>query len=1171
MPLRLSVVVPVYNVEDYLEECLRSLADQSLRDLEVVMVDDGSTDGSAAIARRFADEDERFRLVSQPNAGLGAARNTGIREAHGEFLAFVDSDDLVPSDAYARMVSSLDASGSDFATGNVFRLRASGKTEQSPMFREPMATCRTATHVTRDWPLLYDRIACNKVFRRAFWDRHAFAFPEGVLFEDIPVILPAHFLAGSVDVLHETVYLWRDRDGSITTRRARPRAVQDRTRSVTSASRFLATEPKSPKWAEGKRRYDTTVLASDLWLFMEALPDGDAEYHKAFLDEAGAFAQSVDQAVLDRLPLHLRVKWHLVRERRLTELLALLAFEKQNRDTFRIRGLSGLRKLRAEYPVLTGRPLPRRVTELKKADLPVMSDITEAAWREGKLHLKGYAYLRNRPAGERRPLTLGWLRSGRRHVVPLRLRTVEMPEATSDSRQSLHCYDRAGFETIVDPARLGTPGSAATWSLEVGILSGGALRRGPLRMLGNPAAPAVHHVRDDLRIVPQLSGNKLRLKAERVAAMLTGHCHRPAEGCVRIEGTVLNTTALKALRMENWHTKEHHEVPIAVTGTSTGTAFTADVPLDLFAPEGAPRTSPWGIRLVRADGSRIPLAVRAAVDPGRYPLKDTARELVVTANASGNLVLSDQTVQPIADTFAWTAPGELTVEGSFPEHALRGAELVLQHSGHEEEAVFGLEQKDGRFRAVLTPAAVEGPGGELPLGEGRWYLFFRERGESDPGRYAPMRLATAEHGAVPVVQSAGGRVFTLSRRFHDQLVLESGPALDVRERGGYHERLLRERFAALRGGPRHDTILFSSFDGRQYSDSPRAVHEELLGRDSPFEHLWAVRDQQAALPAGVRAVAYGSAEWHEALATCRAIVTNTQLPDWFERGDGQFVVQTWHGTPLKRIGRDLLGTAQANRPYIESLPRRAGQWSLLVSPNRFSTPILRRAFGYDGEVLESGYPRNALLHAEDRHKIAASVRERLDIPEDKTVVLYAPTWREDRPKGGGRYGLDLQLDLTAARQALGDSHVLLVRRHYLVNDRLPETGGFARDVSRYPDVAELMLVSDALVTDYSSLMFDFAQTGRPMLFHTYDLEHYRDSLRGFYFDFEERAPGPLVPGSRELIEALRDVAAATAGHAEAYDAFREVFCDLDDAGAATVVAERVLKEIGGRKSSPSGD
>ncbi|MEV6398330.1 CDP-glycerol glycerophosphotransferase family protein [Streptomyces sp. NPDC051907] len=1153
MPLRLSVVVPVYNVEDYLEECLRSLADQSLRDLEVVMVDDGSTDGSAVIARRFAAEDDRFRLLTQVNAGLGAARNAGVREARGEFLAFVDSDDLVPADAYERMVSSLEASGSDFATGNVFRLRASGKTGQSPMFREPMAASRTATHVTRHWPLLYDRIACNKVFRRDFWDRNSFAFPEGVLFEDIPVIIPAHFLAASVDVLHDTVYLWRDRDGSITTRRARPKAVQDRARSCARAAEFLATEPK---WAEGKRRYDSSVLSSDLNLFMEALPDGDGEYHQAFLDQAGAFVGSVDQSVLDGLPLHLRVKWQLVRERRIAELLALLAFEKNNRDAFRVRGV---KRLRASYPALAA-GLPRRVTALNKADLPVLSDLVEAVWRDGRLHLKGYAYVRNRPVGKlrRRSLTIGWLRSGRRRVLPLRLRRITLPEATADSRQGMHCYDRAGFEAVVDPARLGT---SATWSLEVGILSAGALRRGPLRMLGNPAAPAVHHVRDDLRIVPQLSGNKLRLKAERVAALLTGH--RPGDDCVRVEGVTLDGLAPTALRLENWHTKEHHEVPAVA---ADGAAFWADVPLDLFAPDDAHHASPWGVRLVRADGSRVAVGVRTAVDPGRYPLDGPARELVVTANASGNLVLSDQSAQPIADSLMLRPSGELTVAGSFPQHALFEAELVLQHNGSHEETVVDPQLRDGRFHAVLDTAAVQGPGGELPLSEGRWYLFFRARGESDPEQYIPVRLAPAEHGAVPLVQRVRGRDFTLNRRFHDQLTLESGPALTARERGGYHERMLRRRYASLRRGPRRDTILFSSFDGRQYSDSPRAVHEELLSRDTGLEHLWVVRDQQAPLPAGVRAVEYGSAEWHEALALSRALVTNTQLPKWFERGRGQFVVQTWHGTPLKRIGRDLLGTSQANRPYIESLPQRAGQWDLLVSPNRFATPILRRAFGYEGEVVESGYPRNALLHAEDRHKVAAAVRERLDLPEDKKIVLYAPTWREDRPKGGG-YALDLRLDLAAARRALGDTHVLLVRRHYLVADRLPETGGFARDVSRYPDVAELMLVSDALVTDYSSLMFDFAHTGRPMLFHTYDLEHYRDTLRGFYFDFEERAPGPLVPGGPELIEALREPEAAVAGHAEAYERFREVFCDLDDARAATTVADRLLTELSGGQTS----
>ena len=279
-------------------------------DLEVVMVDDGSTDGSPEIARAMAGRDPRFSYVGQENAGLGAARNAGAARATGAHLAFVDSDDVVPHDAYERMLDALEESGSDFATGNVHRLRVDGTTEQSAMFRKVMGKDRAATHVTRYWDLLGDRIACNKVFRKDFWDRHAFAFPVGVLFEDTPVVVPAHFLARSVDVLSGPVYLWRDRGrlhhqpaGQAARRRRPHRRRPLGQRLPRDRARETAGTPQAAGWAEGKRRYDATVLAGDLWLFMEALPLGDAEYHEAFLDHANSFADTVDPAVLAGLPL----------------------------------------------------------------------------------------------------------------------------------------------------------------------------------------------------------------------------------------------------------------------------------------------------------------------------------------------------------------------------------------------------------------------------------------------------------------------------------------------------------------------------------------------------------------------------------------------------------------------------------------------------------------------------------------------------------------------------------------------------------------------------------------------------------------------------------------------------------------------------------------------------
>ncbi len=159
-------------------------------------------------------------------------------------------------------------------------------------------------------------------------------------------------------------------------------------------------------------------------------------------------------------------------------------------------------------------------------------------------------------------------------------------------------------------------------------------------------------------------------------------------------------------------------------------------------------------------------------------------------------------------------------------------------------------------------------------------------------------------------------------------------------------------------------------------------------------------------------------------------------------------------------------------------------------------------------MLEVGYPRNDLLHSPDADVVARSVRARLGIPEGKRVVLYAPTWRDDQYYSRGRYKHDMRLDLERPRAAVGDDHVLLVRLHSNVVDGVPEDpAGFVRDVSLYPDITELYLISDMMISDYSSVMFDYANTGRPMLFFTYDLADYRDRLRGFYFDFEAEAPG----------------------------------------------------------------
>ena len=225
----LSIVVPVYNVEGYLSECLESILCQPMRDLEVILVDDGSTDSSGRIATRFARSSPRVRLLRQANAGLGAARNAGARAARGHMLAFVDSDDTLPSDAYTHMVSTLERTGSDFVVGKLVRDR-DGVKSAMPLMRRNHERQRLAITLEEMPEILADVFAVNKVFRRSFWDDAGLSFPDRLRYEDQIALTSAFLTAGRIDVLRDTVYHWRVRPDrtSITQRRHEIEDLRDR-------------------------------------------------------------------------------------------------------------------------------------------------------------------------------------------------------------------------------------------------------------------------------------------------------------------------------------------------------------------------------------------------------------------------------------------------------------------------------------------------------------------------------------------------------------------------------------------------------------------------------------------------------------------------------------------------------------------------------------------------------------------------------------------------------------------------------------------------------------------------------------------------------------------------------------------------------------------------------
>jgi CDP-glycerol glycerophosphotransferase len=282
---------------------------------------------------------------------------------------------------------------------------------------------------------------------------------------------------------------------------------------------------------------------------------------------------------------------------------------------------------------------------------------------------------------------------------------------------------------------------------------------------------------------------------------------------------------------------------------------------------------------------------------------------------------------------------------------------------------------------------------------------------------------------------------------------------------------------------------------------------------------------------------------------------------------GQRVLQTWHGVPVTAVGLDdeHAGT-RLGRGWQDRLRREAARWDVLLSAGPRDSEVLQRAFGVAGSVAETGLPRHDLLvapdRADERQARAAAVREELGLPADRRVVLYAPSYRPEQQVAPDRYRLDLLLDPYQLTKELGDDHVLLVRPHPKVVDTVPAADGRSVvDASWHADGRDLLLVADVLVTDYSSVLVDFALTGRPMVFFAPDLEHHRDHLGRLYLD-QEALPGAVVTDEGDLADAVRAAPDQAGSYAAAYQDLLSSHAPLADGRAAARAVDALLAENG---------
>ena len=1175
---RVSVIVPCYNVEEYLADCLDSIVRQKYRDLEIIVVIDGSPDRSIEIARGYARWDRRISVVEQPNAGLGAARNTGIRLASGEFIAFVDSDDTLPPKAIETMVSCLSASGSDFVVGNLERRNAARS--WVPLWAQDVHRRDRIGLRLDDFPeVLADVFAWNKLFRREFFDRAVGSFPEGIRYEDQEPSAKAYSSAAAFDVLHDVVYSWYIRgDGtSITQQKSNIADLTDRLTVMSKVADVLRTRASEHVLHE----WQAKSLGLDLRSYYNEVPRTGDDYWQALASGVAAVAEGMDPQTWGLVSLHDRLLARMVEQGHRDDIRTALRRRSEVGDAWEadfsveppqarplyLEDLPTFRPTAADL-ALTAVDNRMRVTvfgyEVEEDDLVV----TGMAWVPGldlassttslTAHLVDESV--DGPLTPDSDLVLSVERFD--DVVLDELAAQASPsQATSGFRVRVDLADLAAALEARHPAVDDVVESHPGWHLELELELDRGDERAPHRWRSPVTAWDRRWTGNELEVSPLHDGKRV-VPVHSAARGLHFHLFAPrvAASQARLDGRDLHLVAssdepISEFTISCGPVGVRRSFPaVPVDG---GYAATITVPP---LPSGASPTTDhrWGLRAVVPSGT-LPVVYAGSsgelssssphtgglrlglVGPGRLRMLD--RKLHASVHA----------VDVADDLHSFTVTGYAAPDV--------GAEPILALVSDQDTWLpsdVRLDASSGRFQADFE-LSTERWGTSVARSTGGYSLrLLRAPGVVDRSVWVPVAPHTVEHVSPHFLHWHRGD--DVSFRF---TVTSRARALWVNTRAPVPEQdwtragqfAARRGIPALLGSPVEDGVLFSTFGGRSAADSPLAVYNELVRRDYPHPLVWEVADGTAVVPEGARSVVIGTREHLRALHTSRHLVANNNFPFYFHKHPDQTYVQTWHGTPLKKIGRHV-PAPNLSLSYRDLMVREARAWDLLLAQNDFSATALADALGFEGEVLNVGYPRNDLLSTGSEAD-RARVRARLGVPQAARLVLYAPTWRDNVRTASGGYAMVNHLELDAVSRAFGSGSVLLVRGHSNTPGLGDSTAANIIDVSSYPDITELMLVADVLITDYSSVMFDFVGTGRPMLFLTPDVAEYAGSTRGFYLDFAEIAPGPLLSSTDSVLQALEALPRTETAYRDRYEAFRDQFAPRDDGKAAIRVVDAV--------------
>jgi CDP-glycerol glycerophosphotransferase len=1146
---RVTIVVAVSDSETRrVTPCLKSIRGQRHRNLDIVVVPYGVATGALEAARVQASEDWRIR-IAPPAADLAAAWNSGAARARNGYLMFARGGDDLATNGIERLVSCLEESGSAMGVGRIEPPLSLNASVESPFEAAHLTEIRGTT-LAASPVAITDLAVGNRMLRRSFWAESGLRFESA---DDLGVefALASYVAAPTFDLLSDAAYIPSGRREGVSVG-----AVRD---VLSELGDWLDEHADTQRSVAALGLPD--VLDWWLWGTLDAAIQpflGDVE--RATEEQWTRLREVVDELVASggesawaALRADSRVKLWLVREDKrqaLEDYVGARLFERSSRPTEVRDGVVLARLPYFEDPTVG---VPLSAFEMHEAETLLWAALYRIEWvSPERLELRGFARIENLELGPDTEVRAWLVESGTGERITLDVDRYADPRANLFEGSRYQDYAEgaftAGIDTTALAARASERGSHTAWALELEVRAHGIIRRGAVAEIDDRASAAMvetGHLGDRL-----VAGARVGLRGRHASRF---HLFAAPDSAPQlVEASVAGATVTATIALGGARLTEVRAVDqvgaVARARCTDGPGGTTFV-LELSSPR--PADPPRRLRLVgvTASGDEVRVAWPAAAPQW---LADGTGAVALSRSESGDVDVVDALGTLVVEDAALTTGG-LEVAARWLGVAPKRYDIRL---GRRRVTVDGrVQDADGTLRITFPTRWDEWGLGEtrLPVGGYRFRVEFGPKAAPHEGR------ALVGEGLLDRLldfQVADGYRMRSSRSGREAGVVLLPPLADE-DRGQLAQARLQQWYAACDLPLDDSAVYLQAYTGVTATDSQLAIHHELRRTRPDLTIYWGVVDGASVVPEGGTGVLMHSREWYRVMATARYLCLNIDPDRWFALRPGQQMLQTFHGYPAKSMGiRMWEGKGYTPRRIGIELKRTSGDWSMILTPSPEMDEHYRREYRYDGVIHNEGYPRDDVLVSPDAQRIREETRARLGIAPGQRAVLYAPTWRDDLATNWRRAEAVLHLDVEAASRKLGKDYVLLMRGHrFHGRTATPEGDAQLVDVTHYPEINDLILASDAAVLDYSSLRFDFALTGRPMVFLVPDLDTYTGGVRGFLYPFEDSAPGPLVDTPDQVIALLRNLDGVQRDYADATKAFHDTYNYLQDGQSAQKVVK----------------